>query len=79
MSQTTLTEKIEKRQECNRQILRRLAAFVEANPSLRFHQVLSTMNITETVTVGKEPNVAVYCKDKFYEESTETLLNLKNG
>jgi hypothetical protein len=53
------------RQEANLQILEILKALIEGNPDMRFHQLLWAYDITERDV------------DKFYEESTRTLSNLK--
>lgn len=61
------------RQEANREILKRVSQMVEANPELRFQQVLSAMGINDNVMIGDES----YNIDKFYEESVKTLETLR--
>lgn len=53
------------RKKANIKILNRLASIVDQYPDLRFQQILIDFRITE---VGK---------DKFYEESVETLNKLE--
>ena len=52
---------IELREKANFKILTRLAQIIECSPHLRFQQILSNYKVCE---LGK---------DKFYEESIETL------
>lgn len=70
-----LEEKIENRQNANREIVRILSAMVESHPDFRFNQILFAIKIHENVTVPKvvNPLDVQVCKDKFYEESTDTL------
>lgn len=56
---------IELREKANFKILTRLAQIIECSPHLRFQQILSNYKVCE---LGK---------DKFYEESIETLRNLE--
>lgn len=56
---------IELRKQANFKILTRLAQIIECSPHLRFQQILSNYKVCE---LGK---------DKFYEESIETLRNLE--
>ena len=53
------------RLEANREILLRLEGFLEANPDLRFIQALKVLAIIDEG------------KDKFHEESTQTLETIK--
>lgn len=62
----TIEEKIKRRKWANFCILRRLASIVDANPQLRFHQILQISGIVEPE------------KDKFYEESVDTLNNIED-
>lgn len=56
---------IKLRKQANFKILTRLAQIIECSPHLRFQQILSNYKVCE---LGK---------DKFYEESIETLRNLE--
>ena len=60
----TVEEKIKLRQLANHSILIKLSSIVDANPQLRFQQILQISGIIE-------PG-----KDKFYEESIDTLNNI---
>ena len=66
---TSMEAQIEKaiklRKQANFKILTRLAQIIECSPHLRFQQILSNYKVCE---LGK---------DKFYEESIETLRNLE--
>ena len=55
----TVEEKIKLRQLANHSILIKLSSIVDANPQLRFQQILQISGIVE-------PG-----KDKFYEESID--------
>jgi hypothetical protein len=71
-------QKIGKRQEANRQILKKISEMVEKHPDLRFHQILQSMKIQETETIEMSEVVAgdpfvLVCKDHFNEESIDTL------
>lgn len=57
----TIEEKIKLRQWANRSILIKLSSIINANPQLRFQQILQISGIIEPE------------KDKFYEESVDTL------
>jgi hypothetical protein len=61
------------RQEANRIILNQISVMIEANPDLRFQQILQIMNINKTKLIGELPNQELICEDLFYEESTKTL------
>ena len=54
--------KIKKRQTANLEIISLLSNIVENHPELRFCQILTILNLD---------------KDKFYEESVDTLEELK--
>ena len=78
------TEKIEKRQSSNRELIRVISAAVEAYPELRFHQILHSLNIVQTemvhtVDVSGEFEIPgrLYAKDKFHEESVDTLKGVR--
>lgn len=62
----TVEEKIKLRQLANHSILIKLSSIVDANPQLRFQQILQISGIIE-------PG-----KDKFYEESIDTLNNIED-
>lgn len=53
-------KKIAKRQEANRQIVAAISAMVEAHPELRFHQILSNMNVNKTTTPMSPDDMAKY-------------------
>ena len=53
------------RQETNRQILDLISIAVERYPDFRFHQILQNMKV-------EQPG-----QDQWYEESEETLRNIK--
>lgn len=55
------------RLEANRLIVNLIKETVEAYPDWRFHQILQNLEV-------EKPGI-----DKWYEESTETLFNIKNG
>lgn len=65
-----LENKIKIRQNCNRQITDIISNFVDNNPDLRFHQILQILNINKMGSNGT-------IDDKFYEESVDTLNNIK--
>lgn len=54
-----------KRLEANRAIIAKLAELVEKNPDWRFHQLLQNARVEKPL------------EDQFYEESEQTLENLK--
>ena len=54
--------KIQQRQSANLEIISLLSNIVEKHPELRFCQILEILNLN---------------KDKFYEESVDTLKELK--
>ena len=58
----TIQSKIKKRQTANLEIISLLNKIVENHPELRFCQILTILNLD---------------KDKFYEESVDTLKELK--
>ena len=55
--------KIQKRQSSNLEIVNLLSKVVERHPELRFTQILSALGLD---------------KDRFYEESVDTLQDIKN-
>ena len=55
------------RQEANRQIVDTIQDMVELYPDMRFHQLLQNMGVEQPVI------------DQWYEESDETLCNMKKG
>lgn len=55
------------RQEANRQILELVSRAVEAFPDWRFHQILQNLGV-------EQPAI-----DQWYEESEDTLCNVKKG
>ena len=55
------------RQEANRQILELVSKAVEAFHDWRFHQILQNIGV-------EQPG-----QDQWYEESEETLCNIKKG
>jgi len=57
-----IQSKIKKRQTANLEIISLLSNIVEKHPELRFCQILTILNLD---------------KDKFYEESVDTLKELK--
>ena len=58
----TIDEKINNRQECNREILDVIKTLVDANPMLRFTQILTMLELD---------------RDRFNEESVDTLSNIR--
>ena len=58
----TIQSKIKKRQTANLEIISLLSRIVENHPELRFCQILTILNLD---------------KDKFYEESVDTLKELQ--
>ena len=55
------------RLEANRSIVNLIKETVEAYPDWRFHQILQNIGV-------EIPGI-----DQWYEESTDTLFNIKNG
>ena len=55
------------RQAVNRRIVETIKDMVELHPDMRFHQILQNMGI-------EQPAI-----DQWYEESDETLCNMKKG
>ena len=55
------------RLEANRLIVNLVKETVEAYPGWRFHQILQNLGVEKPET------------EQWYEESTETLRNIKNG
>ena len=56
---------LSKRLAANRAIIARLSELVEKYPDWRFHQILDNANLTAAT------------EDRFYEESVDTLKNMK--
>ena len=54
-----------KRFDCNRKIIKMLEYYIEANPNMRFNQLLQVFD------------VVIKNSDQFYEESAETLQRMK--
>lgn len=57
-----IQEKIARRQSANLEIINLLSKIVNENPELRFCQILTILELD---------------RDKFYEESTDTLHHIK--
>ena len=55
------------RLEANRSIVNLIKETIEEYPDWRFHQILQNIGVEKPGT------------DQWYEESTETLRNIKNG
>ena len=55
------------RLEANRLIVNLIKETLEAYPDWRFHQILQNLGVEKPET------------DQWYEESTDTLRNIKNG
>ena len=55
------------RLEANRLIVNLIKETLEAYPDWRFHQILQNLEV-------EKPGI-----DQWYEESTDTLYNIKNG
>ena len=62
------------RLEANREILRRLQAYLEADPDMRFSQALRNLQIVDEVD-GPD---AVYWDNEFYVESSAILKRMDN-
>lgn len=56
-----------RRQEANMQILELVKEAIEEHPDWRFHQILQNIGV-------EQPAI-----DQWYEESDETLCNIKRG
>lgn len=70
-------EKVVKRQECNRQILKELEAVVESCQDLRFIQILADLGLPYCDrALGKIPEED-YALDRYAEESVDTLEKVK--
>lgn len=63
------------RKESNLKITERLKEYFEKNPNIRFHQALYNLSIN-TCEYDSQENYII--KDKFYEESLDTLKNIKD-
>jgi len=77
-----LKNKIDKRQEANREIVNAIILQIEQNPQLRFHQILQNMKVSETKTIEYGPDTVgdpfeVVGVDHFNEESVDTLERVK--
>lgn len=69
---------IARRQECNRTIVKMIEEAIEKNPEMRFHQILAMLNLSKTVPVEVQGRgIQMYNEDRFYEESVNTLENIK--
>jgi len=65
------------RQKYNKLILDELNRLVEANPKLKFHQLLFCCNLLHTTT---NPKTGVsWLDDPFYMESEDAWKHLKNS
>ena len=76
-TRNSLEDQISKRQESNREIIRKISEMVEAYPDLRFHQILQNLRINQT-KYSKKPDGSTnyedgHLADLFYEESVVTL------
>jgi hypothetical protein len=70
----------EKRKEANREILRRLTEYLQANPSIRFSQALSNLDIVDRTTADDAVNHSYdnsYWSNDFYIESEVVLKRMK--
>lgn len=70
-------EKIEKRLESNREILRILGEIIEKNPEIRFCQALCGLGLPYYDAISDGVNEAEGAIDRFYEESVDTLVIVK--
>lgn len=65
------------RQEYNKLILEELQKIVEANPNLRFHQLLFCCDLLHTTI---SPKTGLAClDDPFYVESKDAWMHLQNS
>ncbi len=76
-----LKNKIDKRQEANREIANAILLQIEQNPQLRFHQILHILKINEVKTIEYGPDTVgdpfeVVGVDHFNEESVDTLVRM---
>jgi len=63
----------------NREIVRKISAYLEAYPDIRFGQALVNLNIVkQTIIEGTEGITHVKTLDPFYEESSDTLKGMKD-
>lgn len=68
-----IKNKISRRQECNKELLRIFTDIVEKNPELRFGQILFNFQFVKWENV----NEGIKILDPFYEESVDTLNRVK--
>lgn len=73
-----LEEKINKRQEANREILSILSEAVEKYPDWRFGQILFNHGIIEFED-NSSTSVLRSIKDPFYDESVDSLSKIKKA
>lgn len=68
-------------QQINREILAAISISVESNPDWRFHELLQKIgvNIQGDLQERGKDGLTRYCKDLYYEESSETLDRIKNS
>jgi hypothetical protein len=66
------------RQEYNREIIKQISEYIEANPDTRFFQALWNMNIIESNGMNEETGRHDII-DKYNEESKQTLGNIRVG
>lgn len=69
-----IKNKISKRQECNKELLRIFTDIVEKNPELRFGQILFNFQFVKWENVNERIKIL----DPFYEESVDTLNRVKH-
>ena len=62
----------------NREILRKISAYLEANPDIRFGQALVNLHIVRQAIVDNGGITHVKMLDPFYEESSDTLKGMKD-
>jgi hypothetical protein len=69
-----IKNKISRRQECNKELLRIFTEIVDKNPDLRFGQILFNFQFVKWEDVNKRIKIL----DPFYEESVDTLNRVKH-
>lgn len=82
MRTMTIKEKIDKRQECNKEILNILNDIIDKNPDLRFGQVLAITEAIQYKTVNKIGALGAHeiePIDPFNEEPVDTLKRMKQA
>lgn len=67
-------EKIKRRQQVNREIVRTISAMVESEPNLRFGQILACLDV-----VVKSRENPLLWSDEFYLESVDLLERIKES